>query len=127
MAIIQRAECDICEAEIPEIRGRHGFPQMSWCFYREAKGIALDPNKKPVLQDKWMGKVNRMEFCQKHGEMVNVLLKALFAESPKLMPVLDELVTDDRKSWGDKMAAVEAEHADRLKEYEKALEKEKKA
>lgn len=120
MAIKQTQHCDRCGVEIAEEKTRPGFPQISWCFFRKALGLFKDQHGAPVLQEQWVGKVNRLEFCQEHGQAFNQLLKGFVAGDARVVAVGNELNAEDLQDWSRKQNAVKDAFDAADAEYKKA-------
>lgn len=126
MAIRTKEFCDICErtlgenhpdAEIKTIEGRPCFPQLIWTFFRSGYRCVKDAaTGVPALEDHYFGKANRLEFCQKHGTEMNVLLKAYSLGDSRINKILDKLITEDLRDWDEKRNKVAEE------QFEIALE-----
>jgi hypothetical protein len=61
------------------------------------------------METTWQGKVNRLEFCQKHGENLNVLLKAFMTSDSRLQAVMVTLCEEDEAAWANKQTDIEFE------------------
>lgn len=114
MAIITSQHCDRCQAEIPEVTERPGFPQMSWCFYKKGYQIFRDALGAPVLKEGWQGAVSRTEFCQAHGQDLNVILKAYASGEARLTSLISVLRSEDDATWARKQDRLKREYDDLL-------------
>lgn len=118
MAIKTTQHCDRCHSEIPEDSARPGFPQISWCFFRKGLRLLKRVSGEPVLSEDWQGMVNRLEFCQEHGQQFNALLKAFVSGEPALAECLDLLFEEDGAAWNAKQEAVEAEYKSAVEAFD---------
>ncbi len=110
MAIITKNHCDKCQAEIAEEADRPGFPQLSWCYYRQGLQRVTDSVGLPFLRLAWFGKVNRVELCQKHGSEFNAIFKRFIAGDARIEALLKQVTAEDTEAWDQRNLHAEAEH-----------------
>ncbi len=122
--------CDICEhqlgeehpdALIPEVKDRPAFPQLIWTFFRSGYQCLVDATTgEPSLVDKYFGKTNQLEFCQKHGIEANVLLKYFSLGDTRILKTLDELMEEDSLNWQKRDHKAEEEFETAMEHYQES-------
>lgn len=102
--------CDYCKDCVCNEKHRPGFPQLTWCYYREGKRLLKDHEGNVMLDNTWTGSVNRIEFCQCCGKKFNSLLKAFMSKDSRLLEILNTLEKEFDIKFGAKQKAVDEEY-----------------
>lgn len=120
--------CDICELELGEghkdaqiIKPPKcpAFPQLIWTYYKMGVSIWKRPDNKPIMTDGWQGGPNQLEFCQKHAQEFNTLLKYFCKRDSRITKIVDKLCEEDKVNWDKKQDDKKSEFSRLLNQWEK--------
>ena len=116
-------ECDICKKLISLEEGQVACNHITWRYFKKGKQIVMQPSPKlrglqePILRDNWFGGVNRFEFCEAHGRMLNAILRGFLDEDTKLMEAAMNLMSLHKMDWEKRETDAEKEFEEKQKEF----------